>query len=349
MTNRQRMGIRISEAKRWGLGFENFEDGMVFLSLEAYLHPQTAALTLRMLNAFNWWENHFFKDIARYKRLISTLHHLRLLAVLMRFVERDVCRNTREEVNLITYRTAQYMLSSAVDYRPGYGGDQQHIWQATLGPDAVCFTAHPAKREGPPPDYWTGEGTLPRVAQVENVLVAVYKINTTPGLYVTNRLRFTHAWFPKDKFDEVIERDGWAFARKGDGYLALFSRNPYRWQTEGGEDIGREIIAEGKTNIWLCELGAREVYGDFTQFIKAICSASLHFRGLHVEYASPSQGHIEFGWHGAFRQNGKVIPLKDFLRYDNIYTHTPFPAERVEIQMGEQHLVLDWRELQHHT
>ena len=282
------MGIKLSEAERWGLGFENFEDGMVYLSLEAYLHPRTAALTVRMLDAFNWWENRFFKDIARYKGLINTLRRLRLLPLLMRMVERDVCRNTREEVNLITYRTPDYMLSAAVDYRPGYGGDQQHIWQATLGPDAVCFTAHPAKREGPTPDYWTGEGTLPRVAQVENVLVAVYKINTMPGLYVTNRLLFTHAWFPKDKFDEVVERDGWVFARKGDGYLALYSRNPYRWQTEDGEDQDREIIAEGKTNIWLCELGSREVRRFYAIHRCDLCrSANIPRieRGLHFAFA----------------------------------------------------------------
>ena len=196
-TNRQRMGIKLSEAERWSLGFENFEDGMVYLSLEAYLHPRTATLTVRMLDAFNWWENGFFKDIARQPAADQHPAPPGLLPLLMRMVERDVCRNTREEVNLITYRTPHYMLSAAVDYRPGYGGDQQHIWQATLGPDAVCFTAHPAKREGATPDYWTGEGTLPRVAQVENVLVAVYKINTLPGLYVTNRLLFTHAWLPK--------------------------------------------------------------------------------------------------------------------------------------------------------
>ena len=44
----------------------------------------------------------------------------------------DLCRNTREQVNITTYRTPDYMLSCAQDYRPGYGGDQQHIWQATL-------------------------------------------------------------------------------------------------------------------------------------------------------------------------------------------------------------------------
>ena len=247
-------------------------------------------------------------------------------------------------MNLITYRTPHYMLSAAVDYRPGYGGDQQHIWQATLGPDAVCFTAHPAKRGGATPNYWTGEGTLPRVAQVENVLVAVTKINTLPGLYVTNRLLFTHAWLPKDQFDEVVERAGWVFARKGDGYLALRSRNPYRWQTEEGDDQHREIIAEGKTNIWLCELGSQDQNGDFAQFIDAICAASLTFQGLRVDYTSPSQGRIEFGWRGPFRQNGRVLALRDFPRYDNIYAETAFPAERVEIRQGEHRLLLDWRE-----
>ncbi len=343
-TNRQRMGIKLSEAERWGLGFENFEDGMVFLSLEAYLHPRTAALTLRMFDAFNWWENRFFKDIADYRGLMNLLRRLGLLPFLMRLVEKDVCRNTREEVNFITYRTPHYVLSAAVDYRPGYGGDQQHIWQATLGPDAVCFTAHPAKREGPTPDYWTGEGTLPRVAQVENVLVAVYNINTMPGLYVTNRLLFTHAWLPKDKFDEVVERDGWIFARKGEGYLALRSRNPYRWQTEVGEDQNREIIAEGKSNIWLCELGSREQNGDFADFIAAICAAPLTFRGLSVAYTSPSQGRVEFGWRGPCLHNEQEIFLRDFPRYENPYTLTAFPVTRVEVQQGEQRLMLDWGE-----
>jgi hypothetical protein len=71
------------------------------------------------------------------------------------------------------------MLSTAQDYRPGYGGNQHHIWQATLGPNAVCFTTYPAnsRRNGSSPNYWTGSGTLPRVAQVEDVVIAVYKVS----------------------------------------------------------------------------------------------------------------------------------------------------------------------------
>jgi hypothetical protein len=344
--NRQRMGIKIGEAERWGLGFDNQEDGMVFLSLEAYFHPRTANLTLDLFDAFGWWDNEFFKDVRAYRGLLNVLRRLRLLPLLARIAQKDIGRNTREEVNILTYRTPHYMLSSAMDYRPGYGGDQQHIWQATLSPDAVCFTTHPGRWEGLSPNYWTGSGSLPRVAQSKNVAIAIYNISSAPGLYVTNRLFFTHAWLPRDRFDEVVEApesgDGWIFARKGDGYLALRSQQPYRWQDEEGEDRGREVIAEGKTNIWICELGSSAEHGSFEAFVDAIGAAPLHFDRLQVTYQSPSQGELAFGWRGPFRQNDQVVDLRDFARYDNAYAQVPFPAERVEITQRGHWLRLDW-------
>ncbi|MBL7200967.1 MAG: hypothetical protein ISS56_12540, partial [Anaerolineae bacterium] len=52
-------------------------------------------------------------------------------------------REQHPGVNKVTYRTPDYMLCSAQDYHPGEKGCQQHIWQATLGPDAVAFVTHP--------------------------------------------------------------------------------------------------------------------------------------------------------------------------------------------------------------
>ena len=342
MVNRQRLGIRLDEAERWGLGFDDLEDGMVYLSLEAYTHPRTINLFARMLDAFDWWDNAFFAPFEARRGLIDGARRLGLLPLVARLFERDITRNTREEVHTYTYRTPDYMLSSAQDYRPGYGGDQQHIWQATLGPDAVCFTTHPARREGPSPNYWTGSGTLPRVAQVENVVMAVYNVDTRPGLYVTNRLRFTHAWLPRDRFDELIEQDGWILARRGDGYLALRSQQPYRWQTEPGEDQGREVLAPGKQNIWICELGRRAVDGEFNRFVGRIVGAELFFGRLHVRYESPSQGRLEFGWRGPLRQNGVDVPLGGYPRYDNAYAQAGFPAREIAIHHRDQVLELDW-------
>ena len=345
MINRQRLGIRLDEAERWGLGFEDLEDGMVYLTLEAYTHPRTINLFARMLDAFNWWDNEFFAPFKEYRGLIDGARRLGLLPLVARLLERDITRNTREEVHTYTYRTPDYMLSSAQDYRPGYGGDQQHVWQATLGPDAVCFTTHPARCEGPSPNYWTGSGTLPRVAQVENVVIAVYNVDTRPGLYVTNRLRFTHAWLPRDRFDEVIEDKGWILARQGDGYLALRSQQPYHWQTEPGEDQGREVLAPGKRNVWICELGRRAVVGGFDRFVRRIVGAELTFGRLKVSYDSPSQGLLEFGWRAPFRRDGQPMPLGGYPRYDNVYARTAFPASKIAIRHQDHTLELDWLEV----
>lgn len=335
MLNRQRMGIKVGEAARWGLQPGDFESGMHLLTLEAYFHPHTAGLTLRMFDAFNWWENSFFGDVKAYRPLLRFLRSTRLLKPLLRAFEWDVCRNTREQVDIVTYRTPDYMLSSAPDYRPGYGGDQQHIWQATLAPDAVCFTTHPGRIGGPTPDEWAGSGLLPRLAQVKNVLIAVYRLSRKPALYIPTRHFYTHAWLPQAQFDQVVERAGWIFARKGDGYLALRSQSPYRWAEDRCE-----VIVEGARNIWLCELGRRAVEGDFAAFITRLLAAPLAFTGLNVRYHSPSQGVLRFGWRGVFTQNGQTVDLHPDVRYDNPYVQAAFDPRTIQVRAGGHELTL---------
>jgi hypothetical protein len=309
---RRRMGIRVAEAEHWGLDPDQFEDGMILLSLEAYAHLRTINQTMRMFDAWNWWENGYFAPFKSNRRLIGTLRRLRLLPALAKLIEKDLCRNTREEVNLYTYRTPDTMLSCAQDYRAGYGGDQQSIWQATLGPDAVCFTTYPARRAGDSPNYWTGSGSLPRAAQVKNTLVCVYNISTAPGLYVTNKLRYTHAWLPEDAFDETLVQDGWIFARRGDGYLALIARNGMHWAPENGTGPRDEVISPGTRNIWICQMGRAAVDGSFTQFAASVGAARLVWRGHGVEFSAPGLGRVNFGWHGPLRLDGHRVLLRDY-------------------------------------
>ncbi len=334
---RQRMGIRLVEARRWGLGFRSLEDGMVFLSLEAYLHPRMANLTFRMFDAFRWWDNEYFAPFKRQRKLVGMLRSVGVMPLFARVMERDLCRNTREEVNVVTYRTPDYQLSSAVDYRPGYGGDQQAIWQATLGPEAVCFVTHPAKREGHSPDYWTGEGTLPRTGQYRNVLVSIYRIDTRPGLYVTNRLLFTHAWLPEDAFDEVARHGNWVFARRGKGYFALWAR--------GGLARGEpgELISEGKENVWVCEMGRQATHGSFADFVSAVATAEMRLGRNRVSYRSPSVGEVSFGWSGPLLVNGSEVPLRDFPRYESPWVQAEFDPSAIAVHGAAHRLTLDWR------
>jgi hypothetical protein len=375
LQNRQRMGIKLAEMKKWGIHPDNFEDGMLYLTLEAYLHPKTIANTLRMFDTCNWWENSFLDSFKPYRGLLKALGAIGGLPLLARVLERDVCRNTREEVNIYTYKTPDYMLSTAQDYRKGYGGDQQHIWQATLGTDAVCFTTHPAKIEGVTPNYWAGNGLLPRAAQYKNVAIVVYNIKKIPALYVPIRHFFTHAWLPNDKFDEVMEHNGWIFARKGDGYLALRSRNPYFWtnddaslrgviapkqypvkrdsaddgrlprrqNTAARNDIHNEIISDGAQNIWICQMGRNAEDGEFADFAEKVSAAEVIFSGMNVQYRSPGNGLMRFGWEDNLSVDNVQIQLKDYRRYDNHYSKSEFSSHEIKVTVEEHELILNWQ------
>ena len=127
------------------------------------------------------------------------------------------------EVDTVTWRSPDAMLSSAQDYRPGCFGNQYHAWQATLDEDAVVFTTLPgqpapagrplgrrrpvlvghgrhaplgaAGRGGDPPVRPALRGARPRAAR--------------DVLY----LPFTHAYFPTERFDEVRQVGGWTLGR----------------------------------------------------------------------------------------------------------------------------------------
>jgi hypothetical protein len=340
MTNKQRIGIKIAEATGWGLGYDNLDDGMTLLSFEAYFHPRTISVFVRMLDAWNWWDNGFFGALKRMKRSIKLMRGLRLLGPVAWLFRKDISRNMREEVHTVAYRTPDYMLSAALDYKKGWGGDQQHIWQATLSEEAVCFTTHPGSLTYRSPDYWTGSGFLPRVGMHKNVLIAIYRISSAPAVYVRNRFDFTHAYFPREKFDEVAEQGGWLFGRKGGGYIALHARNGYRWQTEG-KDRNAEIISDGKENIWICEMGSEETHGSFAEFCRSISSSELRFKRLSVYYHSPSRGEIEFGWRGDYRENGRAISLRHALSYDNPFCQIPHDPKVIEARKGGEWLRLE--------
>ncbi|MBP8987241.1 MAG: hypothetical protein KBG92_05525 [Spirochaetes bacterium] len=338
--NKQRMGLKLNELKKWGLSINNPDDVMVLLSLEAYTHPKTINATMKLFDTFNWWENNFFSMFKSKRNFLSIARRIKMLPVVAKIFEKDITRNTREEVNIYTYKTPDYMLSCAQDYRKGYGGDQQHIWQATLGPEAVCFTTHPGSYENTSTGYWVGSGTLPRVAQIKNLVIAIYKISTMPGLYKTNKLFFTHAWFPANKFDTIHEQNGWAFAQKGNAYIALYSQYPYRWNTASSEK--NELITDGKENIWICQMGSQANDGNFNSFINSILNTQLYFRKLHVNIISPSLGNISFGWTDPLKHNCKSIDLSNYKRYENPYSSADFPPDKIAITCNDSWLKLDF-------
>jgi hypothetical protein len=247
------------------------------------------------------------------------------------------------DVNKVTYKTPDYMLCSAQDYHPGESGVQQHIWQATFGPDAVVFVTHPpclSEENSHRPNFWHGNVVLPRAAQWKDVLIAVHK------LPADDWLGFTHAYFPAWAFDEHVLREGsdgrgWAFARKGEGYLALTAARGVEFVTQG-DNACRELRSYGQHNVWLCHMGRAALDGDFSAFQGKILGLDVSFGELSVRCATLRGETLAFGWEGPLMRNDGVEPLAGFKHYDNPYCVADLPASQMEIRYADQALRLSF-------
>jgi hypothetical protein len=244
--------------------------------------------------------------------------------------ERHVISEAGDEVNKVTYKTPDTMLSSAQDYRPGEKGYQQHIWQATLGPDAVVFTTHPAcmSEEGAHrPNFWAGNYVLPRVAQWKDVLLALYRLPEDDWM------GFTHAHFPTYAFDETEVGETWAFARKGDGYLALGASQGLTL-VKRGPAAYHELRSYGQQQVWVCQMGREAVDGSFEAFKERVLGTTFEVEGLGVTFETLRDETLTFDWEGPLRRNGEEQPITGFKHYENPYCVEELPAEKIDIGFG---------------
>ncbi len=240
-------------------------------------------------------------------------------------------------VNKITYRTPDGMLSSAQDYTPGRPGGREHIWQATFGPQCLVFTNHPGcstEKDAHAPNFWLGNAVLPRVAQWKDTLVALYRLPED------DRMGFTHAYFPTYEFDEYVIRDGTAFARKGEGYLALTATHGLEL-LESGRTAWRELRAWG-SGAWVCRLGRAALDGDFAAFQESVLAKPVSAEGLQLTLETLRGEQVSFGWEGPLLVNGKAQALNGYPHYENPYTTATLPCEEMEIHTGEYILKLDF-------
>ena len=240
-------------------------------------------------------------------------------------------REQHPGVNKVTYRTPDYMLSSAQDYHPGEKGCQQHIWQATLGPDAVVFVTHPPSmsEEGSHrPNFWSGNSVLPRVAQWKGTLVAIHKLPEDDWM------GFTHAYYPAHSFDEYVLRDGWAFARRGEGYLALTAAQGIELVHRGSTAF-RELRSHGRENTWVCHMGRAIADGAFEAFQEKVLALKVELRGLAAHVETLRGEMLSFGWEGPLRVDGQEQPLSGFRHYDSPYCSADWPASVVEAHYGD--------------
>jgi hypothetical protein len=242
------------------------------------------------------------------------------------------------QVNKVTYKTKDFMLCCAQDYYPGQLGRREHIWQATLGADAVVFVNHPTSMnedDAARPNLWAGNGVLPRAAQWGDVVIAVHK------LPADDWLGFTHAYFPAAAFAAYSVDEAWAFARAGEGYLALRAMRGQEFITRG-QTAFRELRSRGAENVWLCHMGQALLDGSFEDFKRKVLRLDVAGEGLSIRLTSLRGDKLQFGWQGPLLVNGQPQPLSGYRHFNNHYCRADVPAARMEIVAHDEGIRLEF-------
>jgi hypothetical protein len=245
----------------------------------------------------------------------------------------------RDEVNRAAYRTGDYLLASAQGDRRGGSGVN---WRVTLGPDATLFGNCPAQCSEHPAwaqNFWQGNAARSRVAQWQDVALIAY-------LPVAHRLvDFSHAYFPRAMFDEVLIGEGWAMAAKGNGYVALTATGGVELVTRG-KTAQRELRAN-RESVWLVQMGRAQEHGTFAQFVERIFALPLSLETNAARYTTLRGQRIEFSavapLNEAFVVDEVAQSLEKFPHIASIYGGAPtLPASSVEIRYQEHKMRVDF-------
>lgn len=321
---KEQQSFNVEDGPALGKGYDDEEDLVLYWHNMAYSHRLILKNNIAMEKKYNLWLNEWtYFEYRNMKRLEKEGKE----------IPRCRCSNYMSRVNSITYKTPDYMISCAQDFRSGEKGYQQHIWQATLADMAIVFTNHPGLGERP--GYWAGNDIMPKALQYKNTLISMFDTSNT------DHYTYTHGHFPINEFDQVKEENGWVFGRKGHGYIALFSQHGYEW-ADTTDTLKKELICQETKNIWLCQMGSATENGDFSSFVKVITSSQLDFKNNGIIFRTPKNELIETGYNSSLIVNGELIETSDYKRIKNNYSDSDYMSGKYTIKDGTDLIEIDF-------
>ena len=323
----EKSGFSPEEALQLGFRPEDPADIMTFWTMQAYTHPRVFhgnVAACRRWNIDRYTAESWDAKEEEFQKVGGDPARVA-----------DNSATAMFGANVETYRTPDYQVSTAQDYRKGKPGFQQQIFLASLGGAASVWVSHPgADTEAGRPSYWIGNGFLPRAAQHKNLAILLYKIpaeDTRP---------FTHVYFPVAEFEEVREEAGWLFGRKGDGYIAVTAR-PGLKASRRAEYAKVERISDARESVWICRLGSKAHDESFATFVEQVGKAVVEGEIGHVAYREAGGGlQATFGWDEDFVVNGRKIALSGYARYDTPFVKTERGSQIYQIACeGRTHTI----------
>ncbi|SIQ35700.1 PA14 domain-containing protein [Halanaerobium kushneri] len=209
-------------------------------------------------------------------------------------------------VDLYLYKTKDYLLTSAIDFKSAKKGYQEHVSQLTIDAEALCWINHPGENVEigfGRPAYWAGNGYLPKVSQYKNIQFLLFDIGED------HPVDFTHAYFPAYAFDEYLEKDNYYFARKNNAFFAITAAHKLNL-VKDGINQGRELKSSGRKNSWMIRAANDDEFKSFKSFIDQISNSYLDIDEQEIKFIDPKQGEFRFNWKKGLSLNDRVIEVE---------------------------------------
>lgn len=335
-------GLNISQLEPEGYFGTDEKSMMMQWAMEAYVNPEIVRNSLSYIRKTNMFSNEFLVPLQDLDFTLFRVFHLEPLII--RLAKPQSIGHAFQQANTYTFKTKDYSVYSVQNYFPGNYADQVHVAGMNIKNYFSVFHSHPAVNkniDSKSPSYWVGYGRLPHVAQDSSISLSIYNLPDKKGVLEKDMLHFTHAYFPKDKFDTVRIIDNYAFGKKGDTYCAMIGKNDFYYR----KNTTNDLIQQGKQTFWIIEAGNKEQDVSFEKFCTRVLRNKITFdsTNLILTYSS-NRKILALKYCGDFFVNGSKIKT-EYPRFDSPYIKAKFKPEFLDFRFNNKFLHLDFNKM----
>lgn len=348
--HRQRDSWDVAEGPRIGVSYQGLDDIVVWAGQSTLAHPAVFQGAMNELEEYDLFDGFLFGQLpSEVLALIRSLSGTPGLVNLAWDLEPLSVGLGLETIDTYVYRTPDYQLAAAQNWKPGYWSAQTLMFRASLSELVSIVPTGPGALGGdlvgedtPTISEWVG-GWMPRITAHRNVAVLQYDTEEWKPIVgsVVGRSA-TRAYFPTELMDEWEARGQWLFGRVGDGYVGLWSSQTLRL----AEDTTDTWVGTEPENVFVVEMGRAEDDGTFDAFADRLAAASVSVVetaiGWDVSYASPTLGQVEVGWESELHVDGVVVHTGPYDRMDNEFVRQRRGRDWLDVRIDDTVLRLDF-------
>ena len=336
-------GLMLSDYEKEGLKSGSEKALLMQLGSGALSNPEIISSTIDFARKYKLWHNDFLTGL-RYCN-ITLIRWSGLLPALSESLNIYTNGMAQERANIYAYRTSDYKLSTLVDYFPGRAGAQQTTMAAVLPGGVTIYTNHPLNEDRTTsPGYWAGYGVAPHAAQYENVSMMIHKVPRHIPLAPNPMPKYTHTYLPEELLDEVVVTGRYAFARKGNVFLALIGNGNFSYRAAGAatvnitegvltdKDLRADLVQYGRSQFTCYELSTLEDEGSFEAFMARVKGNPCSYNGKTLTYVTRDKT-INLTYNGSFYVNN-VKQATKYKRYDCSFASADYLSEEITVTYG---------------